>query len=258
MRRLLAALLATGLASSAGGVLVPHALAQRLPSAPGAPGVRAIWAPADKHGFGTAHQRASHVWFTLRQHELSEVYYPDLGTPALRELQFAVGSGGELAAESDGARGRVRRGAGLTFTQTTTDRGDRWRLSKTYVTDPRRATVLARVRLTSLDGRPHPLYLLADPALSNDGDDDRAVTRDGALLSWDRRAALAIRAQPALLDGTSGYAGSREPWRRLQRAVARRAVEAAGPRAPVAIRRTDAPQAGNVTQLARTQLDGRP
>jgi glucoamylase len=42
------------------------------PPAPGAPDV---WAPADKHGFGTAEQRASNAWFTLRRGSLSEVYY---------------------------------------------------------------------------------------------------------------------------------------------------------------------------------------
>jgi Glucodextranase, domain N len=33
-------------------------------------------APADKHGFGTAHQLAGNAYFTLRQASLSEVYSP--------------------------------------------------------------------------------------------------------------------------------------------------------------------------------------
>jgi glucoamylase len=45
------------------------------PPAPGAPGAIHVWAPADKHGFGTAEQRASNAWFTLRRGSLSEVYY---------------------------------------------------------------------------------------------------------------------------------------------------------------------------------------
>ena len=57
----------------------PHA----KPPAPGAPGAIHTWAPADKHGFGTAHQLASKAWFTLRQGSLSEVYYPDLSTPGV-------------------------------------------------------------------------------------------------------------------------------------------------------------------------------
>src|SRR4051812_23905595 len=62
--------------------------------APGAPGARHTWAPADKHGFGTAYGGATRpVWFTLRHRQLSEVYYPDLGTPSLRDLQFVVTDG---------------------------------------------------------------------------------------------------------------------------------------------------------------------
>ena len=219
--------------------------AQQQPQAAGAPGLRTVWTAADKHGFGTAHTRASEVWFTLRQRELTEVYYPDLGTPALRELQFAVASGGRVQRETDVATGAVSRGAGLAYTQTTRDPRGRWTLRKRYVADPRRSAVLVQVRIRSLDGRPHRLYLLADPALSNDGDDDRGATRDGALLSWDRRAALSLRARPALIDGSSGYAGRREPWARLQR------LGSPG-MATDATRR-----AGNVVQLAATGLDGR-
>ena len=62
-------------------------------TAPGAPGADHTWAPADKHGFGTSHQVGSHVFFTLRQASLTEVYFPDLSTPAFRGLQFAVTDG---------------------------------------------------------------------------------------------------------------------------------------------------------------------
>ena len=60
---------------------------------PGAPGAKHTWAPADKHGFGTAHQRAGNAYFTLRSGSLSEVYFPDLSTPAFRGLQLAVTDG---------------------------------------------------------------------------------------------------------------------------------------------------------------------
>src|SRR3954451_9755012 len=68
-------------------------VARAAPQAPGAPGDKHTWAPADKHGFGTARDLRSHVWFTLRSAELTEVYYPDLSTPALRDLQFVVTDG---------------------------------------------------------------------------------------------------------------------------------------------------------------------
>lgn len=36
---------------------------------------------------------ASNVCFTLDDGELTEVFYPDLGTPSVRDLQFAVSDG---------------------------------------------------------------------------------------------------------------------------------------------------------------------
>ena len=45
-------------------------------------------------------------------------------------------------------------------------------LQKTWITDPSRATVLARVRLKSLTGRALKVFALVDPAPGNDGNDD--------------------------------------------------------------------------------------
>jgi glucoamylase len=50
--------------------------------APGGPGDRAIWTPADKDGFGTARSLASKVWYTLSGGALTEVYFPRLDTRA--------------------------------------------------------------------------------------------------------------------------------------------------------------------------------
>src|SRR5262245_64226297 len=79
----------------AGGAMAAPASA--APSAPGAPGTAHVWAPADKHGFGTARQAASDAAFTLRASSLSEVYFPDLSTPSFRGLQFAVTDGRTFA-----------------------------------------------------------------------------------------------------------------------------------------------------------------
>ena len=94
--------LVSALAAAAIAVQVAPAAAKA--PAPGAPGALHKWAPADKHGFGTAHQLASKAWFTLRQGSLSEIYYPDLSTPSFRGLQFAVSDGKGLPPARDGRR----------------------------------------------------------------------------------------------------------------------------------------------------------
>ena len=234
--------------------LIAAAPAAARAPAPGAPGTKHTWAPADKHGFLTAHQRGGNAYATLRQASLSEVYFPDLSTPAYRGLQFAVRDGRTLQRETAtgdaahaepvaaGVQARVEPLPGsLGFRQVVST--SRWRLTKTWITDPGRPVVLANVRLDSLTGRALKLYVLADPAPGDDGDDDRGAVRHGRLLAWDGDAAAAVAATPRLRGGTSGYAGSRsDPWLRLRRGSA--------------LKRWDARRHGNVVQAARTRLDG--
>src|SRR4051812_30468292 len=61
--------------------------------APGQPGAPALWTSAAKEGFGTAKSEGSRVWYTLGSGELTEVYYPTLGSPSVRELRFVVSDG---------------------------------------------------------------------------------------------------------------------------------------------------------------------
>ncbi|MDT7789226.1 MAG: glucoamylase [Pseudonocardiales bacterium] len=97
--------------------------------------------PADKQGFGTARSAASPVWFTLGHQGLSEIFFPDLSTPATRETRLLVdGKPGQAHTEPADDRS-------LTFRQRL--RGDGWQAEITYVTDPQRAAVLADVALTA-------------------------------------------------------------------------------------------------------------
>ena len=59
--------------------------------APGAPGIDQQYLPADKSGFVTSATTGSTVWVTVqRAGGLGEIFYPDLGTPSARALQFVV------------------------------------------------------------------------------------------------------------------------------------------------------------------------
>jgi glucoamylase len=244
---------ALGLATLCAAVAAPAAFAQ--PPAPGAPGAKHTWAPADKHGFATAHQLEGNAYLTLRQASLSEIYFPDLSTPAFRGLQFAVTDGKrfldretvdddpdhvEPVAAGVSARVEPLPGA-LGFRQVT--QTARWKLTKTWITDPARASALARVRFESRTGKPLRLYVLADPAPGDDGNDDRGASAGRRLVAFDDAAASAVAAEPALRGGTSGYKGTAsDPWRELRTGGRLRGYDAARP--------------GNVVQGARTALDG--
>jgi glucoamylase len=242
-RRLRRHITAAALAVACTAATAAPALA--APDAPGAPGQPHTWAPADKQGFGSARGDASNVAFTLRSRELTEVYYPDLSTPGFRGLEFAITDGRTFVDRETGpgvhSRVTPLRGS-LAYRQTTWTR--RWKLTKTWITDPRRPTVLARVGLRSLGGRRLQAYVLADPAPGDDGNDDHGYAAGGMLVSWDDAAASAVAASGGLRDATSGYLGTAsDPWAQL------------GDGNRIATRYT-ARAPGNVVQAARTRLTG--
>jgi hypothetical protein len=104
----------------------------------------------------------------------------------------------------------------LTYRQVSTARSGRWRITKTYATDPARAAVLVDVVFESLTGRPYQLYVLYDPALSNGGDDDRGERAGDALVVFDDRNASALMTGPAPRKLSSGYLGASDGWTDLK------------------------------------------
>jgi glucoamylase len=183
--------------------------------APGGPGDKALWTEADKDGFATARSTASRVWLTLDDGRLTEVYYPDLGTPAVRDLQFVVSDGRTFTErEEDSTRQRVtlldRRS--LSYRQVNTDRQGRYRITKTYTTDPARNTVLMRVRFESLTRRALKLYVLYDPALSNEGNDDSGNNSRSGLVAFDASTASALVPSVPFSRRSTGFLGASDGW----------------------------------------------
>ena len=82
------------------------------------------------------------MWFTLGHQGLSEIFHPDLSTPATRETRLLVDGKPAVQAYTEPADDRS-----LTFRQRL--RGDGWHAEITYVTDPQRAAVLADVAFTA-------------------------------------------------------------------------------------------------------------
>src|SRR3954463_8965789 len=144
-------------------------------------GAATDWTPADKDGFGTATAPQSKVWHTLQNGELTEVYYPNLGTPSVRDLQFVVGTERETDATTHATQ--LVDPKSLTYRQVNTAKSGAYRITKTYAEDPTSNTLLVRVRFESLTGRKLNLYVLYDPSLSNDGSDDSGTTSGLTLLA---------------------------------------------------------------------------
>ena len=115
--------------------------------APGGPGQDAHWPSAAKKGFGTANTLASKVWFTLTDGVMTEVFYPTLDVPNVQTLQLVVVQGSNVQTEIEDTVHRIEvlDPQALTFRQVNTAKNGAYTITKTYVTDPERSSVLIDV-----------------------------------------------------------------------------------------------------------------
>jgi len=127
----------------------------------------ASWPTAAKNGFGTSTTLASKVWFTLANGVMTEVFYPTLDLPHVRTLQFKVVTGAKTENEADDTIHSLElpNPNSLTFRQINHAKSGKYTITKTYLTDPRRSSVLIRVDFnTEINAQLHVDY---DPAVNN-------------------------------------------------------------------------------------------
>jgi glucoamylase len=170
-----------------------------------------FWTEADKDGYGTATTTASKVWHTLDDGRLTEVFYPDLGTPSVRSLEFVVSDGKGFSQRDTQARNRsveMIDPQSLTYRQVNEEPGQ-YRITKTYATDPARSVLLIGVRFESLSGKKLNLDVVYDPGLGNDHQDDVAEPDGTALLAHDTGSpvASAVVGSPAFTATSSQGSG---------------------------------------------------
>ena len=230
------------------GISTPPVSAATGSPAPGAPGQAATWSPGDKDGFGTARATASKVWYTLNDGALSEVFFPRIDTPATQDTQLAVSDGESFADREDMSTTHTAAlvdGRSLVYRQVNTARSGKYRITKTYVTDPARSAVLVDVRFQSLTGRPYSVYVLHDVGLGLNANDDMGWSAGGGLVASDGVLSGAVLASSGFAKRSSGYLSRSDGWSDLQDNF-----------------RMDwsytARERGNVVQMGRTRLTGLP
>ncbi|MCM3873648.1 MAG: glycoside hydrolase family 15 protein, partial [Pyrinomonadaceae bacterium] len=213
--------------------------------APGGPGQDAHWPSAAKNGFGTANTLASKVWFTLTDGVMTEVFYPTLDVPNVQTLQLVVVQGSNVQTEVEDTVHRMELldPRALSFRQINTAKNNAYTITKTYVIDPARSSIL--IDVTFRWNEPGPcrcsVYVYYDPSLNNSGMHDSAWIEGNWLLTSDSDKASALTvANIGISHETNGYLGTSDGLTELRRAGNvtrhRRAMN------------------GNVVQMARVQL----
>ena len=201
--------------------------AQSGRDAPGGPGETPSWTAASKEGVGTSITTESKLWFTLGGGILNEVYYPRVDVANSQSLELAVSDGKRLLIESRDMRHSIERldDRSLVFRQTSRDSSGRVKITKTYVTDPDRNTLLVDVTFTGGPG--DRLYVLYHPALGNTGYADTASVQGGALVAREGEIASALLASGGFAQTSNGFAGVNDAYedlmlnRRLTKTYAR-------------------------------------
>ncbi|GGF29859.1 glycoside hydrolase family 15 protein [Subtercola lobariae] len=184
-------------------------------AAPGGPGITSTWTSGDKLGLGTSFAAdpstsKSHVWYTLGPGKMTEVFYPTADSPQTRDLQYVVtdNSGYTSVEETDTTQQVVLSDSqALEYTQIDTAKNGSYRITKKYVTDPDRSTMLIATHFEQLTGTtPLHLYALYNPSLGN-ADADIASTVGHTLVASGGGVASALTSSLQFTTTTSGYSG---------------------------------------------------
>ena len=187
--------------------------------APAPSSVYPTWAPAAKDAVGTA-LGTSRVWFTVAQGIITEVYYPRLDIPQLKDLGFIIANGTDFWIE-------LRRLGDYTVTWqddvipaiTITHHHTRFKLTLKVCIDPERDVLLVDFVLKG--DADLQLYLLAAPRIGEDATSNQAWTDEwaGHLILWAEQgpfgmalAAVDREGRTALLQRSVGLVGESDGW----------------------------------------------
>jgi glucoamylase len=186
-------------------------------SAFGSPGCEPSWTDGDKDGVGTAFSIGSRVWFTIRRGIVTEVYFPTVDHPQLRDLEFlfADGNGFFLEEKRDIEYAIERLAPSQGYSIKGHDRERRLSLTKEIIADPARPCVLLRAKLdSSLKGL--KTYLLCAPHLEGSGSANNAfvieVSGRELLVAQRHNRWLALGASCRFRRLSCGYVGTSDGY----------------------------------------------
>jgi len=171
---------------------------------------------------GTAYSADSHLWFTLWRGIVTEVYFPRIDRPQLRDLEFLVTDGETFFQEEKRqlTTTTVRPADhALAYRVTAADPEGRYRIHKSVITDPHLPCLLLNTRLELLKpDLQHQLrlFVLAAPHLDGGGWGNDAmvinVLGQSVLVAERNGVALALATNRPFVRTSVGYVGASDGW----------------------------------------------
>jgi glucoamylase len=188
----------------------------------GAPGIEPRWTHSNKAGVGTAYSASSHLWFTVWDGIVTEVYYPTVDRPQLRDLQYLITDGATFFHEEKRdltvLMERISDHA-LAYRCINTDKEGRYSIEKQIISDPHLPCLLVRTSLTAKDGQflsNLKLFALCAPHLEVGGWGNHGyiVLADGRsiLMAQKKDKWMALGATVPFSHLSCGYVGVSDGW----------------------------------------------
>lgn len=189
--------------------------------APGGPGIEPRWTRGAKDAVGTAYAISSRVWYTLANGVLTEVYYPTIDTPQIRDFQFMITDGETFF--HDERRHMLSTmtdlgSAALGVKIVNQDPDGRYTIEKEIIGDPHLSCVLINTKLTvtpAWQGR-LKLYMICAPHLQIGGlhNNGEVISTKGRkfLMTYRDDVFLAIAGTTPILAASCGYVGVNDGW----------------------------------------------
>ena len=189
--------------------------------APGGPGIEPRWTGGAKDAVGTAYSVSSRIWYTLANGVNTEVYYPSIDSPQVRDIQYMVSDGETFF--HDERRNTISSiemidDDSLGYRITNKDPDGRYVIEKQIIGDPHLNCLLIHTRFDvkpEWRGRLH-LYIIGAPHLDIGGwhnNGSVVITKGRRLLQAHRGNVYATMAATNDFSKASvGYVGASDGW----------------------------------------------
>ena len=189
--------------------------------APDGSGIEPRWTRGAKVGVGTAYSTSSRVWYTLDSGCVTEVYYPRIDSPQIRDLQFLVTDGESFFHdERRNFEGQIDciSEAALGFDVSNREKQGRYAIHKTILGDPHQDCLLIHARL---EASPELLpklrmYVLLAPHLEIGGSHNNGevlqLRGHKFLVAYKGNTWLVLGATVPFTDCSCGYVGVNDGW----------------------------------------------
>ena len=188
----------------------------------GKPGIEPRWTHSNKSGVGTAYCASSPLWFTIWNGIVTEVYYPTVDRPQLRDLQYLVTDGKtffheekrDLTVKMERISDHV-----LGYRCTNADAEGRYTIAKDIIGAPHLPCLLQRTRISGKD-KTSPtdlrLFALCAPHLEGGGSGNNGyvTSANGQRILMAQRGSkwMAMGATVPFLHVSCGYVGASDGW----------------------------------------------